>query len=434
VPLKHVCTYAGERPSFNLNSIHDMKPSIGITRPLAVASLCAALAACGGQTPTPTPNYTVGGQLTGTPAASVVLLNNGADPLTLDAVGSFTFPHPIMGFINYSVTIQTQPAWQTCTVSDGTGAIAENITDVDVDCSTLDAGAPATIAAAAGFNVAPTTAAALTGVATDGNGNDFAVDSSAGSVYEITGATVTSLGTTTGAALANSGSVVAYSKASSALYVGNPASHTIVKFTASGGTYVNAGAVITGVTNATGIAVDASGNIYVVDAGTGGSTGSLKEYSPSGGLIATLATASASTFVPVGVAVDASGNVYATDLTHGEIFKISGGTATVFAGSATTPLVGTTTEGVDGIGAAATFNAPTSISVDTLGNLYVLDSGSGDIRQVSPAASVVALTNVDSPVAIAAGPSQAILVVTNPATGGGGGVAGTGVLESISPQ
>ena len=151
-------------------------------------------------------------------------------------------------------------------------------------------------------------------------------------------------------------------------------------------------------------------------------------------MISTLATASASTFVPVGVAVDANGNVYASDSTHGEIFKISGGSATVFAGSTATPLAGTTTEGADGVGTAATFNTPTSISVDPAGNLYVLDSGSGDIRQVSPAASVVTLANADSPVAIAAGPNQAILIVTNPATGGGGGVAGTGVLESISPQ
>jgi sugar lactone lactonase YvrE len=411
-----------------------MKPSIWVTRPLAIASLCVMLAACDGGSKTPTPTYTVGGQLTGTPAASVVLLLNGGDPLTLDAVGDFTFAHPIMGYINYAVTVQTQPAWQTCTVSDGTGAIAQNITDVAVDCSTLDAGTPVTVAAAAGFNVAPTTAATLTGVATDGNGNVFAVDSSAGSVYEITGSTVTSLGATTGVALANSGSVVAYSKASSALYVGNPASQTIVKFTASGSTYVNSGTLITGVTNATGIAVDASGNIYVVDAGTGGSTGSIREYSPSGTLISTLATASASTFVPVGIAVDANGNVYATDSTHGEIFKISGGSATVFAGSTAIPLAGTTTEGADGVGAAATFNTPTSISVDPAGNLYVLDSGSGDIRQISPAASVVTLANADSPVAIAAGPNQAILIVTNPATGGGGGVAGTGVLESISPQ
>lgn len=410
-----------------------MKPSIGVTRPLVIASLCAALAACGGGHITPTPNYTVGGQVTGTPAASLVLLLNGANPLSLDAVGNFTFSQPITGYINFTVSVQTQPAWQTCVVSDGTGVIAQDITTVSVDCSTLDAATPMTVAAAAGFNAAPTTAATLTGVATDGNGNEFAVDSSAGSVYKITGSTVTPLGTTTGAALANSGSVVAYSKASSALYVGNPASHEIVKYSASGGTYVNSGALITGVTNATGIAVDASGNIYVVDAGTGGVTGSIKEYSPSGALIAQLAAAS-STFVPVGVAVDANGNVYATDSTHGQIFKVSGGTATVFAGSSATSLAGTTTEGADGVGTAATFNTPTSLSVDTAGNLYVLDSGSGDLRQVSPVASVVALANVDSPVAIAAGPNQAIFVVTNPAVGGGGGVAGTGVLESVSPQ
>lgn len=45
----------------------------------------------------------------------------------------------------------------------------------------------------------------------------------------------------------------------------------------------------------------------------------------------------------------------------------------------------------DGVGDAATFNAPQGIAVDSLGNVYVADTGNNTIRTISPTGSVVTL-------------------------------------------
>ena len=80
--------------------------------------------------------YTVGGTVNGL-SGTLVLENNGSEPLTLRADGTFTFPVREHTGMSYSVTVQTQPATQTCTVSKGSGAISNsNITNITVTCST----------------------------------------------------------------------------------------------------------------------------------------------------------------------------------------------------------------------------------------------------------------------------------------------------------
>lgn len=404
---------------------YKMNPSIGVMRPLAIASLCITLTACGGGPPKFPERFTVGGTVTGTPAASLILLDNGGDPLTINGTGSFTFAMPVNNTAPYSITVGTQPAWQTCVVTDGTGKIQDGPqSDVSVDCSTLTPATAVTLATTAQLTTARPgggTGVELSGVTADASGNVFAVESSVGNVYEINSSgTVTALGSTTGNA-----SAAAWSATNSTLYVGDPLDGTVVKFVGTSGAFSAGTPAINGLTNPTGVAVDNSGNIYVAQGGaSGGATSSINEYSSSGALISTIATGSAS-FTPYGVAVDGNGNIYASDKTHNEVVKIVSGTPMVLAGSAAVAISGTT-EGVDGVGAAATFNAPTSVSVDSLGNLYVLDSGSGDIRQVSPVGSVVALTNVNNPTALAAGPNQKIYFVTSDG-------AGTGDVQSIVP-
>jgi len=89
----------------------------------------------GGAPPLPT-EYTVGGSVFGLHGA-LVLQNNGGDTLTKTADGSFTFSTPLFSGNIYSVTVQSQPASQTCTVSNGSGTIMNaNITNVVVTCST----------------------------------------------------------------------------------------------------------------------------------------------------------------------------------------------------------------------------------------------------------------------------------------------------------
>jgi sugar lactone lactonase YvrE len=141
----------------------------------------------------------------------------------------------------------------------------------------------------------------------------------------------------------------------------------------------------------TGVAVDASGNVLVADS----YNNKIRKITP-GGVVTTLAgsglvgsddgTGTAATFLrPVGVAVDSSGNVYGADLNNNKIRKVtSAGVVTTLAGSGGT---GST----DGPGTVATFNYPTGIAVDSSGNVYVGDSASNKIRKVTSAGVVTTL-------------------------------------------
>ncbi|WP_332879005.1 hypothetical protein [Massilia sp. S19_KUP03_FR1] len=75
-----------------------------------------------------------------------------------------------------------------------------------------------------------------------------------------------------------------------------------------------------------------------------------------------------------GLALDASGNLYVGDGGNSQIRKMTvDGVVTTFAG------------GTTGAGAAANFAAPTSLVFDTAGNLYVSDSGARNVRKITPA-------------------------------------------------
>jgi hypothetical protein len=81
-------------------------------------------------------SFTIAGSLTGLSAGNfVTLLNGGADPLTLTGDQSFRFSLPVSYNGTYAVTVGTQPATQTCFVSNGTGsAVTSNISTVSVSC------------------------------------------------------------------------------------------------------------------------------------------------------------------------------------------------------------------------------------------------------------------------------------------------------------
>ena len=82
------------------------------------------------------PSYTVGGSVSGL-SGTVVLQDNGGDNLPLSANGTFTFATALAGGTAYNVTVKTNPAGQTCTVSNGSGTIASaNITNVTITCAT----------------------------------------------------------------------------------------------------------------------------------------------------------------------------------------------------------------------------------------------------------------------------------------------------------
>jgi 6-phosphogluconolactonase (cycloisomerase 2 family) len=80
--------------------------------------------------------YTIGGTVSGLNGAGLVLKNNGADSLNISASGNFTFATALNNGAAYSVSVGTQPAYQTCTVSNGSGTVsAANVTNVAVSCT-----------------------------------------------------------------------------------------------------------------------------------------------------------------------------------------------------------------------------------------------------------------------------------------------------------
>jgi sugar lactone lactonase YvrE len=136
------------------------------------------------------------------------------------------------------------------------------------------------------------------------------------------------------------------------------------------------------------VAVDASGNIYVADNGNN----EIRKVTPAG-LVSTLAgngtagksngKGSGATFnSPFGLAVDASGNIYVADSGNNLIRKITpDATVSTFAGS------GSKGAG-DANGVQATFNTPAGLAIDASGNLYVSDENNNIIRKITPSGMV----------------------------------------------
>ena len=161
-----------------------------------------------------------------------------------------------------------------------------------------------------------------------------------------------------------------------------------------------------------GIAIDASGNLYVADL----NTHLIRKISPAGAVTTLAGTslsrgsadgvgAAARFSNPSAVAVDSSGNVYVTDRGNYTIRKITPtGTVTTIAGSP--GQYGST----DGTGANARFYSTNGIAVDAAGNLYVADVGGASIRKISPAGDVTTFARVNNPSGLALDAAGNLLV------------------------
>ena len=189
------------------------------------------------------------------------------------------------------------------------------------------------------------------------------------------------------------------------LYLADTFNHTVRKISVTGVVSTVAGlAGSSGFVDGTGsaarfnypygIAVDSAGNLYVADK----NNNAIRKITATG-VVTTLAgsssgapgnadgTGSAARFLsPYGVTVDTSGNVFVADYGSSTIRKITAaGAVTTLAGQAFAFA------STDGTGSAARFFGPSSIAIDSSGNLYVADAGNNSVRKVTAAGVVTTL-------------------------------------------
>ena len=154
-----------------------------------------------------------------------------------------------------------------------------------------------------------------------------------------------------------------------------------------GATGDNGQAAAATIANPAAVAYDATGNLYIADA----QNQVIREVSKAGVITVVAGTeategysgdggpaTSATLDTPTGVAVDTNGNIFIADSHNHRIREVSSGTITTIAG--------TGTAGFSGDGAAATaaqLALPSSVAVDSSGNVYIADTNNQRIRKIT---------------------------------------------------
>jgi sugar lactone lactonase YvrE len=253
------------------------------------------------------------------------------------------------------------------------------------------------------------------GIAVDNNRNLYVADRNNNRIRKISndGVVTTLAGNGSSGSINGSGNMSTFYwpsaltvDASGTVYIADTYNHLIRKISIDGVVSTFAGSGSMGNLNGTGtqasfkyptgIAVDASGNLYVADQSNHlirkiTSAGVVSTFAGSGVAGNTNSTGLLASFNnPTGIAVDAQGNVYVADMSNHLIRKItSAGVVSTLAGNGVS-------SNLNGTGTAAGFSSPYGIAVDSLGNVYVSETGNQSIRKITSAGVVTTLAGSGS--------------------------------------
>ena len=245
------------------------------------------------------------------------------------------------------------------------------------------------------------------GIAIDSHGDLFIADASNGVVEKVTPSGMLSIvagggdGNTLGPGLATKSflgepSGVAVDRDGD-LYIADMDNDAVAKVTPSGMLSIVAGgsqgntpipgpAIKSPLAGPSGVAVDSQGNLYIADAFSNMVvkvspagvlsivTGNGKEGAPTSGLaIKTLLNR------PKGVAVDGHGNIFIADSGNSVVEKVSSsGVLSIAAGN------GRAGSPTPGLATHSSLNAPSGVTIDDRGNLYIADQGNRAVEKVTP--------------------------------------------------
>jgi len=224
----------------------------------------------------------------------------------------------------------------------------------------------------------PATGATLgmpSAVAFDAAGNLYIADVSNGKIRKVT--TATGIITT----VAGNGAVVSVPSengpSNACVYAGD-----------------NVAATGTTLCSPTGIAIDKAGNIYVAEA----TYGRIRKIAAATGLVTTVAgtgtlgyggdngPATSAMIQASGIAVDASGNLLLADTGNNALRKVDGASGII------TTMAGNGTQGYAGDGGPATgavLGQPSGIALDAGGNIYFAESVNGRVRKIAAATGII---------------------------------------------
>lgn len=251
------------------------------------------------------------------------------------------------------------------------------------------------------------------GVAVDGQGNVFVTDDAnqrirkiapGGVVSTFAGSAQQGLNDGTGSAAQFYNPTGIASDALGNLVVADSRSYLIRQITPQAVVTTLAGNIVLGFMDGTGsnahfnnpegVAMDGSGNIYVVDY----NNHSIRKITP-GGVVTTLAgngtpgyvdgTGSAARFRhPFGLTVDGQGNVYVADEENFRIRKITAaGVVSTIAGDGTFGYL-------DGDASTAKFGNLSDLKIDAQGNIFIADRGNHCIRKMTPTGTVSTVAGI----------------------------------------